>query len=399
MPLKKGKWRAGGILLLVVMLLAIGLVGFGCIEGLTPIGWSGGAVSDGTLFVGSGEGRLVAVSLDDESLQRSEPLRPARQAGGFGCAPVYGGGGCGGAPSGVAIYGTPAVYEDRVYIGGYSGKIYSYDIGSLQVNDVYPPEDYLEPIVGGLAVAQGKVYFGSSDGKVYALKADNLILERKFTTGDKVWATPVISDGTLFIGSFDKKMYALNADDISIKIWERPTDGAIVSTPLVHNGMVYFGSFDRHFYAVNAADGSIRWKFMGENWFWASPVIYDNTIYTGCLDGKVYALNADTGAKVAEFELDSPISSSPVVVDSSIIFASKEGVVYAIDTGVNRLRQIVEIEGEVYSPLCASNGIVYIHAQKPVGGGCAQRTKESKIVALKVETGVKLWSLPLQSRD
>ena len=61
----------GKVLLLVVMLLMVmgGLTGLGCIKGLQPIGWSGGVVADGSLFVGSAEGRVVAVNIADDSRQ------------------------------------------------------------------------------------------------------------------------------------------------------------------------------------------------------------------------------------------------------------------------------------------------------------------------------------------
>ena len=114
MPFKRGKWRTGKILLLMVMLLVIGLASFGCVKGLQPIGWSGGAISDGTLFVGSKEGKLVAVNMADTSRRWSEPLKAVSRAGGFGCLPAPGGS-CAGASAGVAMYGTPAVSGDLVY--------------------------------------------------------------------------------------------------------------------------------------------------------------------------------------------------------------------------------------------------------------------------------------------
>jgi len=351
------------IALLLAVLLLVGLAGSGCIEGLQPIGWSGGVVSDGTLFVGSKEGKLVAVNVDDESRQWSEPLKASGTSGGFGfgCLPAAGGG-CDAVGAGVAIYGTPAVSGDRVYIGGYNGKVYSYDLSSLQMDDVYPPEGNLEPIVGGVVAAQGNVYFGDSDGKVYALDESDLIWKWEFATGDKIWATPAVEDGTVYIGSFDKKLYAFDAADGSLK-WEFTAEGAIAATPLIHDNTVYIGSFDRYLYALNATDGSLKWKFMGENWFWAKPVVYDDTIYAGCLDGKVYVLRADNGNKVTEFELDSPVSSSPVVVDSSIIFASREGVIYSLNTSVQKIKRLADIEERIYGPICESEGIVYIHTQ------------------------------------
>ena len=99
----KGKRRSGRILLLAIMLLVVALVSFGCVKGLQPIGWSGGVVSDGSLFVGSKEGRLVVVDLAEGSAEASEALKASAQTGGlFGCAPAYGGG-CGAGSAGVAI--------------------------------------------------------------------------------------------------------------------------------------------------------------------------------------------------------------------------------------------------------------------------------------------------------
>ena len=362
----KRKLILGKSLLLLVMLLVVmsGLISLGCVRGLQPIGWSGTvAADDGTLFVGSKEGRLVAVNVTDGSRQWSELLKAPRQAGGFGCAPALG---CTAASAGTAIYGSPTVAGDLVYIGGYNGKFYAFSSSSLtEAPWIYPREGNLQPIVGGPVVAQGKVYFGGSDGKVYALEATKLSWEWEFQTGDKIWSTPAIEGDTLYNTSLDKKLYAIDATD-GIKKWEFLTEGAIASSPLVYNNTVYIGSFDRYVYAVDATDGSLRWRSEAEagNWFWAKPIVYNNVIYAPCLDGKVYILDAEDGHEVADaIDLGSPINASPVLVNGSVIFASQEGVIYALNTDNNELRLLADIEGEVYSPLCASEGVVYIHTQ------------------------------------
>ncbi len=389
----RNKGLLAKILLLVVILLVGGLTIMGCVKGLQPIGWSGGTVADGTLFVGSKEGRLVAINTADGGRQWSEPLKSSGTAGGFGCAPALGGG-CAGAAAGVAIYGTPIVSGELVYIAGYNGKVYAFNSSSLQMRWVYPREDYLSPIIGGLTMALDKVYFGTSGGKVYALDAATGDEVWEFQTGDESWSTPAVDGNMLFITSFDKKLYALDAADGS-KRWELETEGAIASTPLVHNNTVYVGSFDRHLYAVDAVTGRQIWRFPvtdegesnPENWFWAKPIVYNNIIYAGCLDGKVYALNAEGGGKLAEFDLGSPVSSSPVLVDSSIIFASQQGVIYALDTGSHELRLLADIEQEIYGPLCASDGIVYIH------------TQDLTLHPVNAETGAKLATISLKSSE
>ena len=368
------------VLLFLVILLVCGVSVFGCIgRGSVPKGWSGGVVADDTLFLGSMEGKLVAVGISSHTRLWEVPLETAEQAAGvFGCAP---------ASTTVAIYGSPVVMEELVYIGGYNGKIYAFSVGKDEPRWVYPREDNLQPIVGGAIVYQGKVYVGCSDGKIYALDAADGYKEWEFQTGDKIWSTPVIDGDTLYIGSFDKKLYALSVTDGSKK-WEFETEGAIASTPLVYNSTVYIGSFDRHIYAVKATDGSLVWKseVKADNWFWTKPVICNNTIYAGNLDGKVYILNAETGDEVVDaIDLGSPISSSPVLVDDSVIIASEEGRVWTIDTSNNQESELKDLGQKIYAPLYASDGVVYIH------------TSEGKLHALDAQSGSKLWSLSLSS--
>lgn len=391
MWVKHNKILLGKISLLLVMLLAImsGISGLGCIGGLQPIGWSGGAVADGTLFVGSREGRLVAINIADGARQWSESLKMPRAAGGFGCALPTGGGGCTAAPTGTAIYGTPAVADDLVYIGGYNGRIYAFDSSSLATRWVYPREGNLQPIVSGPAVALGKVYIGSSDGKLYALDAATGDLQWEFPTGDKIWATPAIDGDTLYIGSFDNKLYALDATT-GKKKWEFETEGAIVTTPLVYNNTVYFGSFDRYLYAVEATNGNLKWKSEVEagSWFWAKPVIYNNTVYAPSLDGKVYILDAESGHEVIDaIDLGSPVSSSPVLVDDLLIIASEEGAIYALDTATNQIKLLANVEENIDAPLWASDGIVYIH------------TQDLTLHPVDATTGAKLMTISLKSSE
>ena len=366
----KDKILPGKLLLLLAVILVLGgLLFSGCAVRSTPVGWSGVAVTDDALFVASLEGELVGLNKSD-----STPLWPDYPLGT--------------SKAKVAVYGTPAVDGDLVYVGGYDGRVYTVKSASGYRDRVYPPDGNLEPIVSGLVVSGGRVYFGCNDGKVYALSAAELRKEWEFQTGDKVWSTPVVSGETVYVSSFDKKVYALNAADGTEK-WHFEAGGAIVSAPLVYNDTVYFGSFDRHIYAVDAADGSLRWRseVEADKWFWAQPVAYDNVIYAPNLDGKVYMLDAENGYEVTgPVELNSPISSSPVVVGDKVIIASQEGRVFSLDTSSNRVgTSIFTVSNDdevIRAPLCASEGVVYIHAQT---------SKQDTLYAVDAETGREVW--------
>jgi outer membrane protein assembly factor BamB len=392
----RGNAALAGKICLLVILLLVGLTVLGCVGIKTsPQGGSGVTIADGTIFLCPAlkqaggfscsaqvvEGKLVALDISNGSRLWDEPLGTSG-----------------------AIYGTPAVGGDLVYVGTYryitgtgcapgvsEGKIYALNASSGAVRWVYPREGTLEPIVSGVVVALDKVYFGCSDGKVYALDAATGDLQPgfPFVTGDKIWATPAVDGETLYIGSFDKKLYAIDAITGEQK-WEKPfeTDGAIASTPLVYNNTVYFGSFDRYFYAVDAATGSPKWKFPAEpaeKWFWTRAVAYNGTVYVGCFDGKVYALDAETGDEVVDaIDLGSPVYSWPVLVDGRVIVATEEGKIYAIDTANNQEKLLADVGEAIYAPLCTSDGVIYVYSQA------------QNLYALNVESGATLWSLSLK---
>jgi outer membrane protein assembly factor BamB len=362
----KNKKTVGKIALLIVAVLSVGILGISCISGMTAIGWSGGTVSNGTLYVGSIAGRLAAVNLTDNSRLWAEPLKAVVATGLFGCSSS--GGGCAGGTSVVPIYGTPVVSDNLVYIAGYNGKIFAYNTNNLATRWVFPREGNLQPFVGALVLAQNKLFIGCSDGWVYSLDANTGDKLAEFKTGDKIWGTPAVDGDTLYIGSFDKKLYALNTDDLSLK-WQFTTEGSVIAAPLMYNGTVYIGSFDKNLYALNAADGALKWKYTANNWYWTKPAVINDTIYAGCLDGFIYALNAGTGAEIKvfdtmkEFEIISPFASQPVVVNDLIIFASQNGVVYKIASGSQEITQIVALKFNVDSPLMAYEGIIYIQTQ------------------------------------
>jgi outer membrane protein assembly factor BamB len=359
---KRYRWKLIGLLFLAVLFVSIVLVASGCVRGLTPVGWSGGAVSGDNLYVGSTEGRLVVVNLMDESRQWAEQMSTASQ-GGLGCSFFpSAGGGCASA-AGVAIYGTPVVSGELVYAAGYNGKIYAYNVDSLAVRWVYPREGYLKPFVGGIAVSNGKLYIGSTNGIMYALDAQTGDFLWEFETEKEIWATPAVDEDTVYFGSFDEKFYAVNTSDGS-KRWEFTAEGAIAATPLINEDIIYVGSLDKNLYALNTDSGSLKWQFTGKNWFWALPVLYGGNIYAGCMDNRVYILNAETGNKVNELDLGNPVASSPVVIGNSVIFASKEGVVFSIDTSSGSLKILAEFEEQdINGPLTGYDDIVYIHTQ------------------------------------
>ena len=365
------------------------------------MGWSGATVSGDSIFVGSLDGRLVGFN----TTSHERLWENSEDAGWLS------------KESQVAIYGTPVVAGDLVYLAGYNGKVYAFLADSGVKDEVYPPEGVLEPIVGGVVASQGNIYFGCSDGKVYALDAAELRYKWDFEPTEwevagfesgqkpeKIWSTPTVDGETIYVTSFDKKLYALNATDGSLKWVFDEAEGVIVATPLVYENTIYIGSFDRHFYAVAASTGSLRWRseVEGGKWFWARAVAHNNVIYAPNLDGKVYILNAEDGSQVTDaVDLGSPISSDPVLVGDKVVIATEEGELYFLDTASYQKESHLDVrketeevpenvDREIKAPLSTDDGVVYIKAQT---------SSEDALYAVDVETGDLLWSNSLVTSE
>ena len=382
------------IIILVLLLATISIIGLSCIEGLVPIGWSGGVVDGDILYVGSEEGRLVSVDMTDGSRQWSEALKMASSSGGlFGCTPMATG--CGGTPA-VAIYGTPVISGDLVYIAGYNGKVYAYAKDSLILRWVYPRDYYLPSIVGGVAIVDNRVYVGTSGGKYNNEDIGGAVIaldvftgdpawDSPYLTDDKIWATPVVDGNTLYIGSFDKKVYAIDTAT-GVEKWNYLTEGSVVAEPLVVDNTVYIGSLDRKLYALDAGTGAYKWSFLGGNWFWSKAAFLNGKIYAGNLDGKVYVLDPAVGTLLDTYDLEESLAAAPVINGTDIIFATREGAVYTIDTVSRQASLLIALEKvKVNGPLTINDGIVYVH------------TQDADLRRINAENGAVLSSIDLKS--
>jgi len=365
---KNNKKLFGKILPLVAVLIIVAVTLSGCYGRQEPKGWSGVTVAGDTLFVVSMDGKLAALNAADGTRLYPDSI-------------------LGGGDDDIAVYGSPVVHGELVYVGGYNGKVYALNAATGALRWVYPREDSLEPIVGGLAVVGDRIFFGDSEGKVYILDAlTGDAIAQPFQAEDKIWTAPTVGEDTLYIGSFDKNLYAISAADGSPK-WQFQAGGAVSSAPLLSDGTVYIGSFDTHLYAVNAADGSLKWRSQADSkgWFWATPLAYDGIIYAPCLDGKIYLLDAGSGLEIsAAVDMGSPIISSPVVVEGRVIVADQEGDVFFLNANDRLTGVLFSVGGdqEIVAPLTAGDGVVYIHVQSK---------KADAVYAIKAQNGESAW--------
>jgi len=393
------KPRLSRILPLIVLALAA-LAAVGC-AGAPSRGWSGPLVSDNVLYVGTLQGKILALDLTTADL--SDGLPPETKWDPLDVVGALGGGGfaCGNVSKPMGMYGTPAVKNGKVYIGAYDGNVLYVTTNGEVSGTKFKTGG---PIVGSVVIDGDTLFVGSSDGNLYALTLDLKLKEGwPFKTGGKIWSTPFVDHNVVYIASADHNLYAIDAGSGN-EIWRFETKAAIMSTPLVANGKVYIGGCDRKLYAIQAATedeqqaASRREQgsppeatrdnpdsvFEGAgNWFWTQALLYDGEIWVGNLDHKVYVLNAEDVAEEVHdaYPTGGMVYAPPVSVDGLVVVGSQDGKIYAIDAGSKgvavyaidaKTEEIVQSPdepknpvGPILAPLYpdSESGIVYFHAQ------------------------------------
>ncbi|MSQ22807.1 MAG: hypothetical protein EXR53_05845 [Dehalococcoidia bacterium] len=333
-------------LLLLVACSSLLLVGcIGSKQFAATAGWAGPLVSDETVYLGSREGKMLALDAATGERRVSFPAGEKEHL--------------------LGIYGTPALAGGVLFVGDYQGKLYALDAAGLTKRWQYPADERkIGQIVGGPTVAGNLVIFGSSDKKVRALLRNNGAQEWEFATEGMVWSAPIVVSDTVYVASLGHHVYALSLADGKPK-WPKPFEagGAVVASPLVADGKVFFGSFDRVFYAVNAATGKEVWRFgEGKAWYWSTPVTDGKRVYPVATDGKVYALDINSGAKRWEFDLGKSTISAPVLVGNNMVVTSDAGLIYILSAETGAQVSSFDVAAQVRAPLIARDGVVYINA-------------------------------------
>jgi outer membrane protein assembly factor BamB len=397
--------KAKILLLVVIVLLPLTLVSCAPWGTQSAGGWSGTAFHDSIIYVGTKDGRVVAINSSTENLEWSYSIASVTEpSSGLSCGQTS-------IPT--AIYGTPIVGKDIVYIGTYSGQVLVLNTWARGQNLTDLQQRYGEwkwdcpidnaksnAIVADLLVSEDALYVSSSNGRVYSLDKEFGDLNWKSDILDekhrKLWTSPVIHGDILFVSTFDGHIYTLSVETGDLLDWSFKSEAGFASSPVIYEDTIFLASFDRYLYAVKIGSDASTWKFPQEepagNWFWASPVIYEDIVYAGCLDGRLYAVEAKTGEELWEFDAGNPIVSAPVLMDNFLIVTNESGNVYVFDLSAELVDKAVPLktismDAAVRSSFCAQDGLVYI------------RGEDNKLHVVDIEKGQVSWNFDLTEKE
>lgn len=264
--------------------------------------------ADGTIYAGSSDGGLYAVSPNGTLKWRFQ--------------------------AGNSIGSSPAVGADRtIFFGCYDAYVYAVRAdGTLKWKFLTYGQVTASPALS----TDGIVYITDDNGILYALNPDGtkrwfVGVPEESTTCSSVTLT---SDGKICV--YDGHYLAeFNSSGKFLWYYETSTEpgfrNMISSTPAIGaDGSIYFGSSDNTFRAVTPA-GKLKWSFQAQGEINASPAIAaDGTIVISSSDSYLYAFTPQGKLRWKSSLGDGTISSPAIGSDGTIyVSCSSTGDLYA----------------------------------------------------------------------
>jgi len=278
--------------------------------------------------------------------------------------------------TGEPVFSSPAVAEDKVFVGSEDGKVYCLNAASGDLIWSYQTGDW---VYSSPAVAEDKVFVGSEDGKVYCLNAASGDLIWSHETSDMVGSSPAVAGDRVFVGSYDGKVYCLNAASGDL-IWSYVTGGRVDSSPAVAGDRVFVGSYDGKVYCLNAASGDLIWSYVTGDWVYSSPAVAEDKVFVGSDDSKVYCLNVENGQEIWSYATGGRVVSSPAVAEDKVFVGSEDGKVYCLDAASGDLKWSYTTGYPVYSSPAVAEDKVFVGSH------------DNKVYCLDAASGALIWS-------
>ena len=221
------------------------------------------------------------------------------------------------------MYASPAVVEDRVYIGSWDTMLYCLDAEHGYLHWSYATGDV---ILSSPAVDDGKVYVGSNDRKLYCLDAIEGNLLWTYTTGGDIHSSPAVALGYVYMGSRDGNVYCLHADT-GVEKWRFSTGGAVYSSPAVADGMIYIGSWDTKVYCLDMYEGTEQWRYATNDAIYSSPAVAQGKVIIGSWDNTLYCFESPNTAPQAGFSYSPQIPHSFEIISFTDTSQDTDGTI------------------------------------------------------------------------
>jgi outer membrane protein assembly factor BamB len=278
-----------------------------------PLGaavWASPVARDGTIYVGSVDGKFHAVAAAD-GRERWTWTGPH------------------------PLYGDALATDDSLYFVDDAAELVRLDRtdGSLKwrvpLHAASAPRPKNETLTHRTASpiidAKGVLFVGSADRGIYAIRSwSGKILWRQSAPAP-LYAPLALRDNDLVAGCYDGTVLVLSRRSGRESVRTR-LGGPIVSAPVMAGDLMIVGSRDDLLYGVKLATGRVVWRdSYWFSWVESTPRLVDGTLYIGASDfRRVSALEPATGKTRWATDVLGLTWGSPVVT-AATVFAGTAG--------------------------------------------------------------------------
>ena len=333
--------------------------------------FSSPAVVDGTLYLTTGDRRVVALEeASGDLIWERKTTGPVNSSpavaggivyyglrdGSFHALDRYSGEELWKYQTDNYIFSSPAIHNGVVYIGSGDSLLYAFDALTGDVRWTY---DARAPILTPPAVNDEVVTLVSQSGTLHVVDTNtgNLRLDYSLVSisngspamlGHLVYAADEAGgiravDWRKRVVPFEKSARWIRTQ---LFIWgmvnsippqkgfvwaDRIRGGGFSSTPVVANGVLYIGSHGQELLALDAETGDPLWEYATEAPVLASASVAGDIVYVGDADGNLYAVDGETGKLAWRFKTGARIDAAPVIANGVLFLTSRDGTLYAIE--------------------------------------------------------------------
>ena len=305
---------------------------------------SSAAIADGTVFVGTQKGELIALDLGSgavrwkynaakEGIGESSPgvsngvVYVGDLSGVLHAVSARDGRGLWTFKTGGEIKSSPIIVGDRVLIGSYDQHLYCLTAGrgelvwKLKTNG---------PVHSTGGVAGGLIFIAGCDEIFRGVRIADGREAFTVASGAYTGASPALMDGNAFYGTFDNEVLSVSLSTRRVRWrYQHPQRKfPYYSSAAAIEGRVVVGGRDKMVHCINASTGKSLWTFATRARVESSPALASGRVFVGSNDGRIYELDFYSGAKLGEFNAGAPVSASPAIAAGRIVVGAQDGRLY-----------------------------------------------------------------------
>jgi outer membrane protein assembly factor BamB len=282
------------------------------------------------------------------------------------------------------ITGTPAVRNNRVFLGGSNHAVcLQLSTGkTLWKTTNHEKKDIDRPVsmTGCILCADDLVFFCDDEIAIFDAKTGKLVNTQEFGFEPAFHTGPCTDGKFVYMPSY-RKILRLSLDSGQILDSEY-TGGGITSGPMIADELIVFGTNRISIQAHLQHDLRNVWSFFMEDplldptgLIKSRPAFSGEHLFFGAPDGNIYALKAGTGKRLWKSQIGSSIQSSPLISGETLYILTRGGLcAFSTIDGKPLWKYEIDVSEAASSPASAQGFLI-------VGGDKLYAFKHAKAKA------------------